>query len=75
MQAFSCASSRMRMLHLFQVPTGTSGRETACLQVVSVHKDGNAQSNASQPLKQHLREALCILCRQRIEEVAAQEVE
>ena len=47
----------------------------ACLQVVSVHKDGNAQSDATQPLEKHLREALCILRRQRIEEVSPQEIE
>ena len=45
------------------------------LEVVAEHIDGNARAQRAEPLDQHLVEALRVLLRDRVEEVAAQEVE
>ena len=45
----------------------------ACLQVVSEDEDRDAQDHAAELLDEHMGEALRVLLRQRVKEVAPQE--
>ena len=59
--------------------TDMSGHEESAhvehLKIVPEDKDRHAKHDTSQPLDEHLREALCVFLRKCIEEIAAQEVE
>ena len=70
----NCCSTGMCSTRASDVGNGLvyEGRH---LDIVPEYKDWDTEHNASQPLDQHLGEALRILFRQGVEEISAQEIE